>query len=321
MSKLLLTLVVFGLTLAGCAPVARVVSTAVIPTEVGIPMPTVQPTIISELTAAAVAPTTPPATETPLPTPTPPIGAGGCAPAETLTAENGHFTYQGISLHLDPALATSVTARQCAAIPFRVEDVPGSAHPAGVTFTFPTERKRVDFQPLIAFYAIEGDMQQYLYPLNSLTKLHHLLAQRTEPSPWYDVAPLHVRAQYLDFAGGTGVRGVIQYMQDVFFYTNNGLLYNFDGLTSDGRYYVNVRVPIAVPFLMDIENSDPRTNTNLDAITIPDWPSDDYVAQRQIVEAYNQQALDHLTQAADAEFTPDLAALDGLVRSLTITVP
>jgi hypothetical protein len=283
-------------------------------------MPTVQPTVISELTAAAVAPTMPPATEALLPTFTPPIGAGGCAPAETLTAENGHFTYQGISFLLDPALATSVTARQCAAIPFRVEDVPGSAHPAGVTFTFPTERKRVDFQPLIAVYAVEGDMQQYLYPLNSLTALHHLLAERPEPSPWFEAAPLHVRPQYADFGGGTGVRGIVEYMQALFFYTNNGLLYNFDGLTSDGRYYVNVRFPLAVPFLMDIENSDPRTNTNPDAITIPEWP-DDYSARSQIIEAYNQEALRRFGLASDGDFGPDLVLLDALVRSLEVAAP
>jgi hypothetical protein len=316
MSKSLLTLIVVSLALAACAPTVGVVSTAVSPTEILIPMPTV----ISKLTATAVAPTTLPATEAPLPTLMPAIAAGGCAPAETLTGESGHFSYQGISFHLNPALATSVTAQQCAAVPFRVEDVPGSAHPAGVTFTFPTERQRVDFQPLIAVYAIQGDMQQYLYPLNSLTELHHLFAQRTEPSPWYDAAPLHVRPQYADFAGGTGVRGIVEYMQALFFYTNSGLLYNFDGLTSDGRYYVNVRVPVAVPFLLDIENSDPDTNTNLEAIAVPNWPDD--AAQRgQIIEAYNQEALRRFAQASNGDFGPDLALLDALVQSLEVAAP
>lgn len=263
-----------------------------------------------------------PAPEAPLPTVTPPtvMTDDGCSPAETLTGENGRIAYWGISFHLDAALGTSVMAQQCAAVPFRLEDAPGTAHPAGVTFTFPTDRQRVDFQPLIVVYAIEGDMQDYLYPLNSLGDLQNLLKLRPVPSPWSDAAPLHVRPQYLDFAGGAGVRGVIQYMQDVFFYTNNGLLYNFDGLTSDGRYYVNVRIPLAVPFLMDIEHSDPLTNINPDAIPISGWPND-YALQGPIVEAYNQEALHRFDQATDADFTPDLAVLDALVRSLEITAP
>jgi hypothetical protein len=316
MSRLTLTLLGLSLVVSACVPVGSARSTADIePTQVVVQQP-------------AATRTAGPATATPLAatstaavaSATPVIDDGACAPAVTLTAADGQVTFHGISFRLDPALATSVTAQQCAALPFRVEDIPGTAHPAGVTFTFPTERKRVDFQPLIAVYEVEDDMQDYLYPLNSLPDLQRLLTKRIEPSPWFDHAPLHVRPQYVDFGGGAGVRGIVQYMQDILFYTNNGLLYNFDGLTGDGRYYVNVRVPIAVPFLLDIENSDPGTNTNPDAIAVPDWPSD-YTAQGQIIEAYNQEALRRFDQATDAEFSPDLALLDALVRSLKVVGP
>ena len=301
-------------------PVARVSSTAGSPTEVVSPAQTVPPTVVSKPTTT-IAPTELPATEEQLPTATPlAAGDGACTPVETLAAENGQISYQGIHFALDPALATSVMAQQCAAVPFRVEDVPSSAHPAGVTFTFPTKRKRVDFQPLIAVYAVEGDMQDYLYPLNALGDLQNLLKLRPEPSPWFDAAPLHVRPQYLDFAEGAGVRGIIQYMQDIFFYTNNGLLYNFDGLTNDGRYYVNVRVPVAVPFLMDLDGPDPRTNINPQAISVPDWPKYG-TEQRPIIDAYNQEALRRFDQATDADFAPNLALLDALVRSLQVGAP
>ena len=320
MSKSLLTLAMLSLVLVACVPITPAVSTAEVPTEIVSPLPTVLPTSVSEPAATAVVTTAPTASPQPLATSTPPTAEGACAPVETLTAENGHVTYHGISFHLNPALATSVMAQQCEAAPFNVEDLPGSAHPAGVTFTFPSKRKRVDFQPLIAVYAIEGDMQDYLYPLNSLGDLQSLLKAQPEPSPWFDAAPLHVRPQYVDFVQGAGVRGVIQYMQDIFFYTNNGLLYNFDGLTADGRYYVNVRMPVAVPFLLDIENSDPGTNTNPDAIPVLDWPAD-YAQRGQIVEAYNQEALRRFDQTSDSDFGPDLALLDALVRSLQIAAP
>lgn len=316
MSKLILLILAVGPALVigaaaaavglalGFLPMARVASGSGLPTQDGFPLATV----VSK-----------PATST-APGPRATAGDTGCAPAVTLTSANNQISFQGISFRLDPALATGVTAQDCQAVPFRVEDPPGTAHPAGVTFTFPADRTRVDFQPLIAVYAVEGDKQDYLYPLNSLPELQRLLDKRIQPSPWFDHAPLHVRPQYLDFAGGAGVRGIIEYAQDIFFYTNNGLLYNFDGLTRDGRYYVNVRVPVAVPFLMDLDGADPRTNTNPGAIAIPDWTSD-YKAQGQIIQAYNQEALRRFYQAADADFTPDLAVLDALVHSLQVVTP
>jgi hypothetical protein len=144
--------------------------------------------------------------------------------------------------------------------------------------------------------------------------------QRPDPFAWFDGAPLHVRRKYLDFANGAGVRGVVEYAQDYFFYTNNGLLYEFDGLTKDGRYYINVRFPIATSFLVDIEHSDPNTNANAHAISIPSWPGD-YTEQTKIIKAYNAEALHRFDQMAESDFTPDLAALDALVKSIQIVSP
>jgi hypothetical protein len=316
MSRLTVTLLGLSLVVGACVPVRTTQLTPGIqPTQGVVQQPAATPTARTPAATLLAATSTAAVTSA-----TSAIGEGACAPAVTLTAADGQITFQGTSFRLDPALATSVTAQQCAAVPFRVEDIPGTSHPAGVTFTLSTERKRVDFQPLIAVYAVEGDMQQYLYPLNSLPDLQNLLKLRTEPSPWFAAAPLHVRPQYLDFGSGAGVRGIVEYMQDIFFYTNNGLLYNFDGLTRDGRYYVNVRVPVAVPFLLDIENSDPAANTNPDAITVPDWPAD-YARRGQIIETYNQEALRGFDRASDADFTPDLAQLDALVHTLQIAAP
>lgn len=317
MSKLAFVLVIVSLALAACSgPVSQAAGDSIQPTEA-------TQVSIAEPTATSIPPTQPAPTlaaTLPPPTATAPAAEGTCKPAEILTPENGQVVHEGITFSLDPALATSVEAQHCQSVPFRMEDLPGTAHPAGVTFTFPSGRQRVDFQPQITVYEIDGDMQDYLFPLNSLPDLQALLEERPEPSPWFDHAPLHVWPQYLDFGGGAGVRGIIEYAQDIFFFHNNGLLYNFDGLTSDGRYYVNVRIPVAVPFLMDLAGPDPLSNTNPDAIPISGWPSD-YEQQRAVIDAYNQEALRRFEQATNADFTPDVAVLDALVRSLQVGAP
>jgi hypothetical protein len=169
-------------------------------------------------------------------------------------------------------------------------------------------------------YIVEGDLQAFLYPINSLGDLKNTIKLRPDPATWFDGAPLHVRRKYLDFANGAGVRGVVEYAQDIFFFTNDGLLYEFDGLTQDGRYYINVRFPIAAPFLMDIEHGDPNTNVNANAIGIPNWPSD-YNDQGNTIKTYNTEALRRFDQMAESDFAPDLAALDALVKSIQIVAP
>ncbi len=315
----LLAVVVISAVVAMAAPALwfsitapiRAVSSKGQPTEVGVP----QPTGTTQLTASP-APTLSRAPATSA-APTA-VASDDCTPAGTLTADNGRIAYMGISFQLDPRLATTVTVEHCRAVPFSAAALEGPVHPEGLTFTFLTKLRRAYFQPQVAVYAVEGDMQGYPYPANSLGALEALLKERPEPSPWFGDAMLHDRPKYLDFANGAGVRLITQDARDIFFYTNNNVLYNFDGLTSDGRSYVSVRVPVALPFLMDIDGPDPRTNHNPLAIPIPpDWPKYGY-DQRPIIDAYNLEALRRFGQATDADFTPDLALLDALARSLEI---
>ena len=125
---------------------------------------------------------------------------------------------------------------------------------------------------------------------------------------------------YLDFASGAGVRGLVQYMQDFFFFSNNGLLYEFHGLTKDGRHFISVRYPVSVPFLMEIQGITlPPNNVNPSAMTV-EWPSD-FEQQRQVIEAYNGEALNRFEQMSDSDAFPNLALLDQMVQSIEVSKP
>lgn len=240
-----------------------------------------------------------------------------CTNPVTLTANwDGRITYQGISFVLPSELGGQVEAWECPTAYIDPNDFMVS-HPAFVAFRFPTERERITFQPELYVYRVEADMNQYMYPLNALDELRSALDQEPEPAESWFKAPLKVQASYVPFAAGKGVRGVVQYAQDYFFFINNDLLYDFHGLTVDGRYYVRMHYPVAAPFLMDIEHGDPRTNANPQAIPIPTW-TNDFEAANDIITDYNNEALRRFNQLGDDGFAPNLRLIDGLIASFSV---
>lgn len=235
---------------------------------------------------------------------------------------NGKVSYNGISFNVDPSLADTLNARICPATTGQEPQMVHEAHPPYTQFLFPTyRRENTDFQPEVRVYEVTGDLESYLFPLNVLGDLKTVIEQRPEPAAWFAHSPLHVRQEYLSFTNGAGVRGLIQYMQDRFFYTNNGLTYEFNGLTQDERYFVRVRFPVSVPFLMELDNPVlPPANLNPQAISIPEWPGD-FEQQLKIIETYNAEALDRFDQMAESDASPNLTSLDELVQSILVIRP
>jgi len=245
-----------------------------------------------------------------------------CSATEEVAIVDGQVRYDGISFDLDPALADTLTASICPAVAYQENQGPGEAHPAYMAFTFPMEdHLNVEYQPELRNYEVAGDMSQYLFPLNSLDELSTVLTEKPEPATWFNSSPLHTHQTYLGFANGTGVRGLVQYMQDFFFYTNNGLLYEFNGLTQDGRYVVSIRYPLSVPFLMELDGSLlPPVNLNPQAIAISEWPAE-YDQQYKVIEAYNTEAISRFEQMKDSDASPNIALLDALVQSIQVEKP
>jgi hypothetical protein len=251
----------------------------------------------------------------------PPMGEA-CTEPVAVSVVNSQASYNGISFRIDPSLNYGLAARICSATTGEGEQIGIQAHPPYTEFFFQTyNRGNVYFQPQIRVYEVIGDMQNYLFPLNVFDDLKTTLAQRPEPVTWFQHSPLHTREAYLDFANGAGVRGLIQYMQDYFFYTNNGLIYEFHGVTNDGRHFVSVRYPASVPFLMELDGFTlPPNNINPNAIAISNWPSS-YEQQRQVIEAYNNEGLQRFEQMSDSDVFPNLALLDRLVQSIQVNQP
>jgi hypothetical protein len=112
---------------------------------------------------------------------------------------------------------------------------------------------------------------------------------------------MHAQVEYLDFKSGKGVRFLSQFDQARLPINNYELIYTFQGLTSDGKYYVAAVLPVTNPELP--ANSEVSEQQ---AKELNDFPS--YVSG--MASLLNQQPAD--------SFTPDLSKLDALVGSIEV---
>lgn len=117
------------------------------------------------------------------------------------------------------------------------------------------------------------------------------------------------KMQIINFQNGRGVRFVTQYAQYPAPINNHDLFYHFQGLTSDGKYYVTAVLPVESSVLA--QDDRPDSPVPMGGVAIPTETGPD--------EAY----YDAVTKALDAmyedSFNPSLFQLDVLIQSITVT--
>lgn len=200
--------------------------------------------------------------------------------------------------------------------------------PEHIEFTFAPAGGPTGHAPLGLYLPPEG--QLHIYPAADLNEevqpivagLKELLAERPDLARYETVNPaqgddhpgltmlppsnaqqtLRALPQYLEFAEGSGVRYVTQLSQGIEPVNNQSLFYTFQGLTDDGNIYVAAYFPVALPDLPD----SPQGSEESLAVMMGDWPG------------YLAETLALLNEQPPAAFTPDLAALDALVGSLSV---
>lgn len=161
--------------------------------------------------------------------------------------------------------------------------------------------------------------QIFIYPVKELgeanegagqivTTLQTLLGspQEITPMPFMPLfnasQVMHAHVQYVDFKNGQGLRYLTEFDQGIVPINNHELIYTYQGLTSDGKYYVAAVLPVNHPSLPadeSIMGNEPPEFTS-------DFPA--YLAN--VAGGLNPQSAD--------TFTPDLTQLDAMMSSLEI---
>ena len=121
--------------------------------------------------------------------------------------------------------------------------------------------------------------------------------------PLYNqVQMMHAQPQYLGFKNGDGVRYLTEYAQGIVPINNRELLYTYQGLTADGKYYLAVVLPVNLPGLP----ANPDITGDLPADFMNDYSQ------------YKADTVAMLDQQPANAFTPDLSRLDMMVQSIEI---
>ncbi len=153
----------------------------------------------------------------------------------------------------------------------------------------------------------------------SIKRLQAILASRSTQTandslptiPFFNAGQVIATQQKLvPFQGGAGLRIVTQYAQDISPINNGGLFYHFEGLTSDGKYYLVAILPINLSILP----GDNKPDAPVPAGGLM-FPQND--ATGQSYENYYNQIAGLINSSTPDQFTPSLTLLDGLIRSIS----
>ncbi|HET7142744.1 MAG TPA: hypothetical protein VFI68_01885 [Anaerolineales bacterium] len=161
--------------------------------------------------------------------------------------------------------------------------------------------------------------QIFIYPVQDLGEVNEgagqivaslqTLLQSPQEIPNMPFLPLfnasqvmHAHIQYLDFKSGQGLRYLTEFDQAFVPINNYELIYTYQGLTSDRKYYVAAVLPVNHPSLP----ADGKVTGNEPPEFTSDFPA--YLAN--VVKTLNPQPAN--------TFTPDLTQLDALMSSMEI---
>jgi hypothetical protein len=209
----------------------------------------------------------------------------------------------GITLDIS-AVAQHLTAESVAAVPGGADKPYWEAGPEyrlltleGYPVTGNLFKPQIFIYPMADLASANQAMGKVAADLQTLLKTKQA-ADRLPSLPLINAAQmLHAQLQYVDFKNGKGVRFLTQFAQGLVPVNNNELVYTFQGLTNDGRYFFAAVLPVTNPQL--------PTGSEINAVQAD---SPDYLSR--MVSLLNQQPAE--------SFTPDLNKLDALIRSMEI---
>lgn len=250
----------------------------------------------------------------------PPAASTSSAPSATTAPPGIPFAATPLRFTIPDGLATSAST----------EDIDTVTNQTGSPWDIAPAHLQITF----AGYALQTTYhvpQLFLYPApqyaaanpRATESLKRLQAVLANPSAGYtnDTLPnvpfvnagqvFAAQQKVLHFSGGSGIRFITQYGQDISPINNDGLFYHFQGLTADGKYYIVAILPVNLPFLAPDNNPDSK----LPAGGIP-FPSSS--ASGSDFAGYYRQVTQRIDAAPAGQFSPTLDTLDQMMQSLTI---
>lgn len=230
-------------------------------------------------------------------------------PGEEAPVSRFYQDYDDISFYYVSSVATKVTGKTVEAS----LDVSNPINPKMDQFEFQNYavfsqiKPRINVFPVQEFVKLGGDsaskkvyrLSQMIasQPVNPPGEMPMLLG---EPNGQL----MHAGMEYLKFQNGSGIRYLTQYGEQPWPMDNNLLFYTFQGLTEDGGFYISAVLPVNHP---PLEGDDGLVRMQ-----------EDYTKFQSNYPVY----VDYIQKQLNAEqansFTPNLASLDAMIKSLSV---
>ena len=237
--------------------------------------------------------------------------------------------FEGVSFTYDPRVFGDVKKE---VVPERkLEDPthkPDYVAPKCIQFEFEFGRKdssnaRIAVYPLDRFddaYAISPEMVKYINDhiaglrkalINSSFRLDHEIPH-LEYRDAFDV--LYAKVRDFDFPSGNGIIFVTYWGIEPELISNRNLIYRFEGITADGKFYVTAETPVSVAFLPDgyTEEFEGYTYDNLYK---GNSNSTDSEAR---IEKYRNSISKRLEKLNSTDYSPHLEKFEAIISSLKI---
>jgi len=230
--------------------------------------------------------------------------------------------YRNVTLEFDASLAKEYLAETIPAVPLEnPTDKPDGVAPQHTLITLKDsyaahlhrERSSPFAIPRIYVFPATDNQdprfnEEYPTLRQAVSDLNTLLGRRAGASPesipflpWADERQLFIgRKKMVRFRDGRGVFFLTQYDQEAAPVTNASLVYTFQGLTDDNEWYVSAIFPVAAHGL-------PASGHGGGGEAFPAG-----------YDEYIRQTTDRLNRLPSKDFTPGMALLEEIIRSLKV---
>ncbi len=247
---------------------------------------------------------------------------------ETIPSEEA-VEFEGVSFRYDPRVFGSVTRE---VVPeHKLEnptDKPDYVAPQHIRFEFEFGREfskaRIAVYPLNGFekaYAVSlhmvGVINDDIAGLRKVLKNPTFRLDREIPHLEYRDASdnFYVKVRDFDFPTGNGIIFVTHWSHGADLVSNRNLLYRFEGITADGRYYVTAETPVSIAFLPD-DSPDEFEGYTYKNLYEGNSSEKDATAR---IEKYRKSITTRLEKLNSNDFSPNLDKFEAIIASLRIS--
>lgn len=189
----------------------------------------------------------------------------------------------------------------------------GSIWPAHAMITFdPYATSKSYYKAEIHIFPVDEYMRMLPEVDNQVLLLKRMLAERpssysdNEPFPfvplWNANMVFHTNVSYIHFNGGSGIRYLTMFSQGMTDLTNDGLIYTFQGLSDDGKYYISAVMPVNSSYLFYDSDLSQENSAQI----------------HQNFSEYLSKTIDSLDGLSGDDCTPNLNSLDQMMSSIIV---